>query len=72
VTVGKEPAEVKFASAPDFAMIAGPNGAGAAGQGKVPYARREYVAREITAGFTLDLAQLRRYALTLMVSSLSF
>lgn len=40
-----------------------PSGDAAAGYGNVPYHRTEYVAREITAFFNLDLATLRSYRL---------
>lgn len=38
-------------------------GGAEAGYGHVPFHRREYVAKEITAHFNLDLAQLRAYRL---------
>ncbi|MBY6277251.1 MULTISPECIES: type I-U CRISPR-associated RAMP protein Csb1/Cas7u [Symbiobacterium] len=40
-----------------------PSGDAAAGYGNVPYHRTEYVAREITAFFNLDLQTLRSYRL---------
>lgn len=40
-----------------------PSGDTALGYGNVPFARTEYTARQITAYFNLDLAQLRAYRL---------
>lgn len=43
--------------------IVNPSGDTSRGFGNVPYARTEYVAREIAAYFSLDLVQLRNYGL---------